>query len=143
MYITLKNPKTGKLKSMKIGFSWTLLLFSLFFGIPLFLKRLYLLGVISLLIFLSSFIIPDFSISQSLFPIVNAWYEHKSVTVDGAHINYLLMTMFFAGVELTLSIIFGFIGNKLSAKKYIKDGWVFAQAEQSIIEKAKVLLGLD
>ena len=33
MKVTMKNPKTGELKEVKIGWSWTLFLFSGFFGL--------------------------------------------------------------------------------------------------------------
>jgi hypothetical protein len=38
--VTMKNPKTGESKEIKVGWSWILFLFSCFLGLPLFLRKL-------------------------------------------------------------------------------------------------------
>ena len=42
--VTFRNPKTGELKQVKVGWSWILFLFSGLFGLPLFLRRLQMWG---------------------------------------------------------------------------------------------------
>lgn len=44
MFVLMKNSKTNETKEVKVGFSWTLFFFSGFFGIPLFLRKLYRWG---------------------------------------------------------------------------------------------------
>ena len=44
MLVSMKNPKIGEIKEVKVGFSWILFLFSGFFGLPLFLRKLYVWG---------------------------------------------------------------------------------------------------
>ncbi|WP_299792307.1 hypothetical protein [uncultured Marivita sp.] len=46
MKVTLKKQSTGQYKQVKIGFSWTLLIFSPCFGFPLFMRGLYALGAL-------------------------------------------------------------------------------------------------
>lgn len=53
----LVHPLTGEIRSIKNGFSWTCLLWSWFFGIPLFIRKLYIWGVVMIVLQFSSF--PD------------------------------------------------------------------------------------
>ncbi|MFZ3033752.1 MAG: hypothetical protein WA138_07055, partial [Parvibaculum sp.] len=50
IHATFKNSKTGELKQVKIGWSWTLFFFSSLFGLPLFLRRLYVWGAVELIL---------------------------------------------------------------------------------------------
>ncbi len=45
MKVTMKNPTNGKVKEIKVGWSWTIFFFSWFFGIPLFLRGLTAWGI--------------------------------------------------------------------------------------------------
>jgi hypothetical protein len=60
MKVAFRDSISGKVKSVGIGWSWTLFLFSGLFGIPLFRRRLYLWGSICLTLacmFLLSFLL--------------------------------------------------------------------------------------
>jgi hypothetical protein len=48
LVVTFKNPKSGELKPVKVGWSWVLFLFSGVFGIPSFLRQLNGLGAVFL-----------------------------------------------------------------------------------------------
>ena len=50
MQVVMKNPRTGQLRDVKIGWSWTLFLFSHFFGLPLFLRKLNMWGCVFLVL---------------------------------------------------------------------------------------------
>lgn len=50
MHISLRQPGTGKVVGLKVGFSWFFLLLTPFYGIPLFLKGLWEQGLIMLAI---------------------------------------------------------------------------------------------
>lgn len=121
MHVRLRNERTGELKEVKVGFSWTLLLFSNFLGIPLFLRRLTVWGgaMFALCIFywvLNYIPMGDedqsFSGSDMLFVVVNF-------------------------VALGLAIFFGVKGNELTAKNLLENGWQFADPEDASTEFAK------
>ncbi|NLN60283.1 MAG: hypothetical protein GX147_06200, partial [Deltaproteobacteria bacterium] len=42
--VVFKNSRTGEMKEVKVGWSWTCFLFSGFFGLPLFLRGLMMWG---------------------------------------------------------------------------------------------------
>lgn len=104
--IEFKNPKTGEIKTVKVGFSWTLLLFSGFFGIPLFLRKLNTWGGISLgLCFINI--------------LLSASNSHAAAAASiGPNL-----------VSLGLSIWMGIKGNELTAKNYIESGWELRNRE--------------
>lgn len=43
-----RNPRTGELREVKVGWSWTLFFFSGLFGLPLFLRGLHVWGALFL-----------------------------------------------------------------------------------------------
>jgi len=52
MSVILRNKTTGETKTVKVGFSWILFFFAGFFGIPLFMRRLYVWGSVFLVYWL-------------------------------------------------------------------------------------------
>jgi len=125
MKVLMNNPKTGELKRIKVGWSWVLFFFSTFFGIPLFLRRLYVWGILINVINFST------SISQSL-----ADLEPKDVA---------LVALTACILDLTLMIFFGVKGNELTAKNYLEHGWVFADpdAQETWYAKTRWSLAID
>src|SRR5579872_5578329 len=59
--ITLQNPRTGELRRVKVGWSWTLFLLADFFGLPLFLRGLNSWGAVILMLWAVSVLVPDLS----------------------------------------------------------------------------------
>ena len=57
--ITLQNPRTGEMRRVKVGWSWTLFLLSDFFGLPLFLRGLNSWGAAVLTLWAVSVLAPD------------------------------------------------------------------------------------
>ncbi len=108
MKVLIKNPKTGELKSVKIGWSWTLFLFSSVFGIPLFLRKLYVLGTIMVL--WRFFVIFANAVDPS--------DQHPST----AGVIALL-------TEIVIVVWLGVKGNEYTAKNYLERGWVFARPD--------------
>lgn len=107
MRITLKQLETGKTKTLKIGWSWTLFFFSSLYGIPLFLRGLKFWGLLMFGVGILTAI------------------RNLSLPYDVGLLDYALIAFLFLS-----AIFFGLKGNELTLKQRIKDGWVFAN-EQS------------
>ncbi len=117
MHIRLKNPNTGEIKQIKVGFSWILLFFSAFLGLPLFLRRLYVWGGVFLTLWAVNLLGPAIASSPQ----------------NGAAIQLI---MFF--VLLGLSIWAGIKGNEMTAKNLLEHGWQFAEPESDSVKFAKI-----
>ena len=59
MKVAMTNPKTGEVKEVKVGWSWILFLFSGFFELPLFLRKLHVWGGIFLILWIVYIIAPS------------------------------------------------------------------------------------
>lgn len=117
IHATFKNGKTGELKQVKVGWSWTLLFFSSFFGLPLFLRRLHVWGAIELALWI--------------------------VYVIGLALpNDVLVSGIFL-IQLGLSIWLAIKGNEMTAKNYLENGWVFADADNDATKVARLNWGLS
>jgi hypothetical protein len=102
VYRSFKNTKTGELRQVKVGFSWTLLFFSGFLGLPLFLRRLNMWGGIFLGLWVLNLVVPTVASSPS-------------------NLIVFEIAMFLAC--LILQVYLGFQGNDLTAKNYLEMGW--------------------
>lgn len=107
MKVVLKRPRTGELRTLKVGWSWVLFLLSPFFGIPLFLRGLYLLGALMIVVNIAS---------SSL---IKAASEAQS--------DFLLFSAF--AIQLGYLIYLGIKGNERTAKSLLDKGWVFAKPD--------------
>jgi len=114
--VTLKNPNSGDIKQVKVGWSWTLFLFSAFFGLPLFLRKLHTIGFIFLALWLLNFVISSFIQSS-----------------EEALISYLILQAIFLG----LIIWMGIKGNELTAKNLLEKGWTFSNVDSDEVKFAK------
>lgn len=116
MKVQIKNPKSGEIKEIKIGWSWILFLFSGFFGLPLFLRKLNVWGGIFFALWIGYIIIPMF-------------------LPPGAALSISL----FIGLIMTgLSIYMGLKGNEITVKNYLENGWEFIDPESDITKMAKM-----
>ena len=116
--VTLKNEKTGELKQVKVGWSWILFLFSGLFGLPLFLRRLYVWGGIFLILWVANFY---------FIPSVEAGSEGEIIF---ASISMIV-------IFLCLQIWLGIKGNEMTAKNYLENGWIFSNLESDDVKFAK------
>ncbi len=102
-FVTLENPETGEIRQVRIGFAWTLFLFSSVLGVPLFLRRLYLWGAAILALWAVNLLVVKFA-------------GGPAAMEEG-----VLCAVFF-GLQLWL----GFKGNAITVKTYLRRGWTVA-----------------
>ncbi len=114
MRVSMKNPKTGELKEVKVGWSWILFLFSGVFGLPLFLRKLNVWGFVFLAMWAVYYLTPE-TLQQK--------------TGVGLDIMWFL-------VEISLSIWLGIKGNEMTAKNYLDLGWIFAHPDSDSVRFA-------
>lgn len=124
MKVQLINPRTGELKAIKVGFSWTLFFFSGFFGLPLFLRKLHYWGLFFLL-------------QPVLFNLVPDPPEDKEDAVI-LGVAYLIMLL----IQLGLYVFMAIKGNEMTAKNLLEKGWRFAHRDAIETQIAKRAWGL-
>jgi hypothetical protein len=111
--VAFMNPRTGKIKDVKIGWSWTLFFFS-GFALPLFLRQLYVWGGV----------------------IVASWIVVELIALPMEEEPETLFSIF-SWALFGLSIWFAIKGNEMTAKNYLNHGWVFASPEGDAAQLAK------
>ncbi|MAD42360.1 MAG: hypothetical protein CL623_08210 [Arcobacter sp.] len=122
MKVKMTNPHTGEIKEVKVGWSWTLFLFSSFLGLPLFLRKLYVWGGLFLVLWVV------FIVTPPLMPT-----EEDEFTI------ILLINLIFISLQTWL----GIKGNEMTAKNYLENGWKFVQDDQTTINCAKEKWGIN
>ena len=113
--VLMKSLKTGELKQVKLGFSWTLLFFSGFLGMPLFLRKLNVWGGVFLALWA-----------------VNLWAMNSAPPLQA------IITLIFLVLQIWLAIK----GNEMTAKNYLELGWEFAEPESEFTKMAKRQWGI-
>lgn len=113
-HVSLKNSATGEIKEIKIGWSWPLFCLTWFFGLPLFLRRLWVPAMGNAIIAVFVFYSWMFS-----FGLIDPRLMLAQVLV--------IVSAFYWAIR----------GNKLTAKNYLKKGWVFAEPESESARQAK------
>jgi len=121
--VTLRNKNTGEIRSQKIGWSWTCLFFSIFFGIPLFIKKLYGWGAVMLLL--------------ALLQQQEARQEVHQYSASGAYVFIILNLL-----PTVLAIIFAATANRMAGRKYLRHGWEFAEPNSEAARIAQQKWGL-
>ena len=124
MKVMLHNPNSGELKAVKVGWSWTLFFFSGFFGLPLFLRKLYGWGIFFLILPLLLSFAPGLP-------------EEK-----GERAAFVLACLFSVLVQLGLHIFMALKGNEMTAKNLLEKGWKFAHPDAVETQFAKRKWGL-
>ena len=116
----IQESQDGELREVKVkvGWSWTLFLFSGFFGLPLFLRRLYIWGFVFLALWL-----------VNLLSVIAG--------AKGVGINLILVATLWC-----LAIWMGIKGNEMTAKNYLEQGWRFAEPQSEITKFARGKWGI-
>jgi hypothetical protein len=112
MYVTLKEPSTGKARNLKVGFSWFFLLATPFYGVPQFVTGIWKHGLAIALI--------------GIF----------AVLTMGSPLSSLVGVLLIAA-----AIFYGIQGNQIVAKALLEKGWQFDGDEHSI-NQARIRWGL-
>ena len=118
---TFIDPETEEIRQVKIGFNWVLLLFSCAFGIPLFLRKLHGWACVFLALELIGWALNVMSSSGQIIW-VPAFIVHVTI--------------------LCLSLWMGLRGNELTAKNYLKLGWVLQNPTSKASIKAQKIWNL-
>lgn len=121
MYVDLQNSRSGEMKRIKVGFSWVLLFFSGFLGLPLFLRRLYVWGGVFLALWIVNFIGPS---------------------IAGADEDAVMIQVVMFLIMLGLSIWLAIKGNEMTAKNLLEQGWEFSESDSDATKFAKHRWGL-
>jgi hypothetical protein len=100
--VGFKNPESGEIRQVKVGFSWMLFFFSGFIGVPLFYRGLITWGVI-----------------YAGFWVLAMIFNLASGSSDTAAALYLLISL----VGLALSVFMGVKGNEITARSLLARGW--------------------
>ena len=99
VYVNFKHERSGERRSVKVGWSWTLFLFSGVLGIPLFLRRLHVWGGVMLGLWMVNIVGPS-----------------VAATDEEALVLQLII-----GVGLAaLGVFFGVKGNEMTARTISK-----------------------
>ena len=115
MKVAMKNPKTGEIKEVKVGWSWTLFFFSGFLGFPLFLRRLYMWGSVFLVL----------------------WVVNLVFTMISPEM-FLVLQLVIIGLIIWIAIK----GNEMTAKNYLENGWTFTAPDSDVVKYAKGKWGI-
>ena len=110
MKVVLVHPNSGERKYQKIGWSWTIFFFSGFFAIPLFIRRLYGWAFLILALMIVS-------------GAINSRIETDPQSVDDI---IQTLELIISMVLFVLMIYLSIKGNALAGRKYLRNGWVFA-----------------
>jgi len=121
MKVAIKNPKTGEIKEVKVGWSWVLFLFSGLFGLPLFLRKLNVWGAVFLSLWVLLMIAPAVILGE----------EGQTI--------YILLNLIFLGLEIFL----GIKGNEMTVKNYLENNWVFVDPDSELTKMAKMRWGIS
>ena len=122
MKVAMTNPKTGEVREVKVGWSWILFLFSSFFGLPLFLRKLHVWSGIFLVLWSLYIIFP--SMMQN---------EEEALSL------MILLNLVFLGLQIWL----GIKGNEMTAKNYLELGWNFTNPDSDEVKFAKGKWGIN
>jgi len=120
MKVGIKNPASGEYKEVKVGWSWTLFFFAGFFGLPLFLRRLYVWGSVYLVI--------------SVVSVLSGYLGENEMILWGN----TGLSLICIGLNIFLAIK----GNEMTAKNFLEQGWVFSEPESDAVKIAKGKWGI-
>ncbi len=107
--VQFSNEQTNELKSVKVGWSWTLFFFGPVLGIPFFIRKAYPMALTMVV-----------------------WNLGCIFAPEGAGMDLLI-----AGVGIGIAVYLGREGNKLTAQHYAKNGWSIVDPESDAAVEAR------
>lgn len=110
--VGFKNPKTGEIRHVKCGWSWTLFLWSGVLGLPLFLRKLHVWGMIFLTLWVVNLLSGPFGYNEAG--------------------NLVALFFVFLGLQLWL----GLRGNEMTAKNYLEHNWALLEPDSEFTRLA-------
>lgn len=117
--VGFKNPKTGEVKHVKCGFSWTLFFWAGLLGLPLFLRKLNTLAIIVLVLWAMSLLVGPFGMNSKVLQVI------------------MICT------SMGFQIWLGYKGNELTAKNYLEHDWIIAEPNSEFTKIALRQWGLS
>jgi hypothetical protein len=118
--VALQNPQTKVTRLVKVGWSWTLFLFSGFFGIPLFLRKLKSWAYLFL----------GFNVVYIV------------ATLSGGALGEFVSFVDMAA-DTAFLILIGIKGNEITAKTWLSQGWQFVEPSADATKFAKLRWGIS
>jgi hypothetical protein len=116
--VAFRNPRTGQIKEIKVGWSWTLFIFAGVLGIPLFLRKLNTWGALFLALW-----------------VVNALCQCLATDVTARSVALWS----YAVILLTLKVWIARHGNRLTAESYLDAGWQFVDPQGESAKYARAM----
>jgi hypothetical protein len=114
-YVSLTNPASGETRVIKVGWSWTLLFFSSFFGFPLFIRKLDSFG----------------------FVMISTWLlTLQTCSIPDQAMQLAFNMLIFLGSG-GLSIWLACHGNRMTALALIDRGWKFSDPDSPLAKLAR------
>lgn len=123
MFANFINQKTGELRQVKIGISWTLFLFGQTLGIPFFIRKMHFLGII--MIFWWLFL----QIGINTFGFLG----------EAGYVAIIAMLI----VSFVIAFYFLFQGNKMTAKYYLEQGFRIKSDNEFVKQQVKIIWKFD
>jgi hypothetical protein len=117
--VALQNPQTKEIRQVKVGWSWVLFLFSGFFGIPFFLRKLKSWAYLFL----------GFNIVYIVATL--------SGSAIGEFVSFVDMV-----ADTAFLILIGVKGNEITAKTWLAEGWQFVDPSGDATKFAKTQWGI-
>jgi hypothetical protein len=121
MQVGLRNDTTGEVKTLTVGFSWTLFLFSNVLGIPLFIRKLYAFG--------------------GIMAGIGVMRLMATYSIEDSDLLWIVSIVLF-GLGFGIALYLGMKGNELTAKKLLSDGWVWSVPDSEQTDNAKRTWGI-
>lgn len=116
------NPLTNEIRFVKLGLSWTLFFF---YPIVLFVRKIYDLGIVV------------FAVSV-YFGIESVFILSFNDGFDGASLSIAILTTLSLFIDCGIRAFFLLLGNKLTAKKYIDNGFRVVAENELQLQQIKI-----
>ena len=137
-YVIFVNEKEQRIEKVKVGFSWVCLFWLWLFAIPLFIRRIYpwAFGILVAQLVLYAL---DYRHGYHDFErlYLHCWVNSTETCSIGWQ-TFHFVNKWGGMITFLLSVYFGFRGNEITARYYLKNGYKFAEPDMAIVKVAKM-----